>query len=71
MDRPNATAELRAWIAVGITLVLNLVGGTWWAAGQTKELQHVRELLIEMRDQMNNRVADHEARIRTLEAQKK
>lgn len=71
MERPSGSAEIRAWIAVGLTLVLNLVGGAWWAATQTKELQHVRELLVEMRDGTNARIADHEARIRILEAERK
>jgi hypothetical protein len=81
--RPSVSAELRAWIAVGSVLSINLIGGIWWAATLSAELTFMRELMGELRTKLSAaytsveakrdresvdvRLIDHENRLRQLE----
>lgn len=81
--RPSMAAEMRAWIGVGIVLLVHAIGGIWWAASLSAELKFVRELMGELRVQLNStytgtearrdreaveaKLLDHETRIRSLE----
>lgn len=42
-SRPPVHTEVRAWITVGIVLMVNLVGGVWWAATLSAEVRALRE----------------------------
>jgi hypothetical protein len=81
--RPTVVAELRAWIAVATVLLVNGIGGVWWAASLSSELKFVQQMLTELRSQvgttytttearrdreaMEQRISDHEHRLRQLE----
>lgn len=85
-DRPPVAAEVRAWIAVGGALVVNLIGGAWWAATLSADMRNLREAVTAVqqgvsgaytrqdhaRDQSitHQRLEDHEARLRDLERSK-
>lgn len=44
-QRPSIVNEVRAWLLVGITLLVNIVGGVWWAATLSAEIKALREML--------------------------
>ena len=82
-QRPSAVAEFRAWLGVGAALVVNMVGGVWWAANMTAKMDYMQEAISEMRARsalgytgaeaardftnMQKQINDHEARLRQLE----
>jgi len=65
-QRASITAEIRAWVGVGIALFVNTVGLVWWAATLSAEVRATRELL----DAQRTIYLDHETRIRALEQKK-
>jgi hypothetical protein len=85
-DRPPVAAEVRAWIAVGVTLGVNLIGGAWWAATLSADMRNLREAVTAVqqgvagaytrndhaRDQslIHQRLEDHEERLRQIERAK-
>lgn len=85
-QRPKVASEVRAWIGVGVVLVMHTVGGVWWAATLTADLRNMRELIGEMKAALGNgytaaearrdlsyiqqQLQDHEARIRAVEGRK-
>lgn len=85
-ERPKVAAEVRAWIGVGAVLIMNTVGGVWWAATLTANLNNLRELVADMKASLGNsytaaearrdlsslqsQLQDHEGRLRALEARK-
>jgi hypothetical protein len=82
-DRPPVAAEVRAWIAVGVTLGVNLIGGAWWAATLSADMRNMREALAAVQQRVaeaysthdsardlaiiRQQLADHESRVRELE----
>lgn len=81
--RPRVAAEVRAWIVVAVTLVLQGMGAVWWAATLSAELKSLRDVVAEMKLQIGGiytaadavrdlspirtQVADHESRLRDIE----
>ena len=61
--RPDVASEVRAWIGVGIVVVIHTVGMTWWAATLSAEVRALRDVLVRYQEIYT----DHEARIRQLE----
>lgn len=82
-ERPSMSSEVRAWVAVGLAVLVQAGAGIWWAATLSEQNASLKQLLTEMRNEMKgyavkvdvdrrmdeqNRVyADHEARIRYIE----
>lgn len=81
--RPSVASEMRAWIGVGIVILVNMVGSVWWAATLSADLRQVRETLAEFKILTADRYSgsdanrdsalvqrqflDHENRIRDIE----
>lgn len=61
--RPAIASEVRAWIGVGIVVMVHTVGMTWWAATLSAEVRALRDVLVRYQEIYS----DHEERIRTLE----
>jgi len=77
------SAELRAWVGVGLALLVQIVGGVWWASRLSTQNEHLTGMLAEMRQEMKGYAvksdvdrrmdehgrlyADHEARLRFVE----
>lgn len=82
-SRVSVTAEIRAWVGVGVVLAVNVVGGAWWAATLSAELKHLRDVVTELKLKLADRYSgteaardlaitqqqlrDHEQRLRLLE----
>lgn len=82
-ERPSMSSELRAWVAVGAALFVQIIGGVWWAATLSAQNTAMQSTLSEMRQEMRGYVtkadvdrrmddqsrviADHEARLRFTE----
>jgi hypothetical protein len=49
--RPSAISEVRAWLTVGIVIVVHLIGGVWWAATLSNQILYIREAITELKDQ--------------------
>lgn len=81
--RPTISSEVRAWVGVGAALILQIIGGVWWAATLSQQNTQMNDLLKEMRAEMKGYAVkaeverrideqlrlftDHEARLRYIE----
>lgn len=82
-NRPKVAAEVRAWAVVAVTMLVQIIGGVWWAATLNAEVKALRELVSELRTQIGSSysandaardlagvrrtIDDHEGRLRHLE----
>lgn len=82
-ERPTMATEVRAWIGVGLAVLVQAGAGIWWAATLSEQNASMKQLLTEMRSEMKGYAvkvdvdrrldeqlrthADHEARIRYIE----
>jgi prophage antirepressor-like protein len=82
-QRPKIAAEVRAWVIVAVTLVLQGMGAVWWAATLNAEMKALREVVQELKSQIATNytandaardlsgirsvIGDHEARLRAME----
>lgn len=83
VERPSMASEMRAWVAVGAALLIQIIGGVWWAATLSAQNTQMQSTLTEMRqdmrgyatkadvdrrlDDQSRLLADHEARVRIIE----
>lgn len=72
LDRPKVASEVRAWLSVGVVLVIQFAGTVWWAASANAKLEALREAVTELKERRElgpiiGRIEDHEARIRAIE----
>jgi cell division protein FtsB len=61
--RESASSEVRAWIGVGVVIIVHTIGTVWWAATLSAEVRVLRELMV---DQKGN-YGLLEARVRQIE----
>jgi uncharacterized protein (DUF2342 family) len=85
-QRPSAVSEIRAWIGVGVVLVMHAVGGVWWAATLSAEMRALRDVVAKLELQIagtytgaeaaraladiHKQLNDHELRLRNVERAK-
>jgi hypothetical protein len=81
--RPTIAAEFRAWIAVAVTLMINVIVVVYWAATLSENIKTLQTNVAELKStvadrytgaqaqkdftEVYGRIADHENRIRALE----
>lgn len=61
-ERPTMAAELRAWLTVGIGLLINIAGTIWWAATLSADMRQLRESFTEIKAASVDRYTNSDAR---------
>jgi hypothetical protein len=82
-NRPKVAAEVRAWVAVTVAIVMQAIGAVWWAATLSAEMKALRDVVSELKAQIaagytaadaardlstiRVQISDHETRLRAIE----